>query len=168
MFSIFKRKNKQEEEPFVCAPVNGKIIPLEAVKDEVFSKKMLGDGFAVEPEDGEVVAPINGILETVFPTGHAFGIKASDGKEVLVHIGIDTVELNGRGFTSFVKQGDTVKTGDKIIQADLEVIKNAGYSPITMVLITNEQYGIEEILNQNSIVKKNTEILRLRKNNSEE
>lgn len=123
------------DENFV-SPAQGKIVALENVPDETFSKKMLGDGFAIDIIDGKIVAPISGKLETVFPSGHAFGIKGTN-KEVLIHVGIDTVALNGDGFDVFVKQGDMVKQGDVLVNADLKRIHELGKSTFTMVLFTD-------------------------------
>lgn len=117
-------------------PVQGKQIPLESVNSEVFAKKMLGDGFAVVPEDGIVRAPISGTLETVFPTKHAYGIRNANG-EVLIHIGVDTVELNGECFESMVKQGDYVHQGDILCKVDLELLKNKNIDSTVMIILTD-------------------------------
>lgn len=119
------------------APVQGTIMNLADVADETFASKMLGDGFAIEPTDGTIIAPITGTIVTAFPTGHAFGIKGNDGKEVLLHIGIDTVNLQGVGFQSFVKQDDEVQQGDILAKVDLEVLKKAGMKATTMIIFTN-------------------------------
>lgn len=104
---------------YFVSPAKGKIIALEEVPDKTFSQKLLGDGFAIDITDGKIIAPISGKLETVFPSGHAFGIKGANG-EVLLHIGIDTVSLNGEGFDVKVKQGDFVKQGDVLVNVDVE------------------------------------------------
>ncbi|UUV14647.1 PTS beta-glucoside transporter subunit IIBCA [Clostridioides difficile] len=122
----------ENNENFV-SPAKGKIVALENVHDETFSKKMLGDGFAIDIIDGKIVSPISGKLETVFSSGHAFGIKGTNG-EVLIHVGIDTVELNGDGFDVAVKQGDMVKQGDVLVNVDLKRIHELGKSTLTMVL----------------------------------
>ncbi|HHY0050253.1 glucose PTS transporter subunit IIA [Clostridioides difficile] len=122
----------ENNENFV-SPAKGKIVALENVLDETFSKKMLGDGFAIDIIDGKIVSPISGKLETVFSSGHAFGIKGTNG-EVLIHVGIDTVELNGDGFDVVVKQGDMVKQGDVLVNVDLKRIHELGKSTLTMVL----------------------------------
>ncbi|MGO0904330.1 glucose PTS transporter subunit IIA [Clostridioides difficile] len=123
------------DENFV-SPAQGEIVALENVPDETFSKKMLGDGFAIDIVDGKIVAPISGKLETVFPSGHAFGIKGTNG-DVLIHVGVDTVALNGDGFDVAVKQGDMVKQGDVLVNADLKRIHELGKSTLTMVLFTD-------------------------------
>ncbi|HBF7897975.1 glucose PTS transporter subunit IIA [Clostridioides difficile] len=122
----------ENNENFV-SPAKGKIVALENVPDETFSKKMLGDGFAIDIIDGKIVSPISGKLETVFSSGHAFGIKGTNG-EVLIHVGIDTVVLNGDGFDVTVKQGDMVKQGDVLVNVDLKRIHELGKSTLTMVL----------------------------------
>ncbi|HBG0720223.1 glucose PTS transporter subunit IIA [Clostridioides difficile] len=122
----------ENNENFV-SPAKGKIVALENVPDETFSKKMLGYGFAIDIIDGKIVSPISGKLETVFSSGHAFGIKGTNG-EVLIHVGIDTVALNGDGFDIAVKQGDMVKQGDVLVNVDLKRIHELGKSTLTMVL----------------------------------
>ena len=127
------------------SPANGKIIALENVPDETFSKKMLGDGFAIDIVDGKIIAPISGRLETVFPSGHAFGIQGANG-EVLIHIGIDTVALNGEGFDVAVKQGDIVKQGDVLVNVNLQKVHELGKSTLTMILFTdNEEINVSDI-----------------------
>lgn len=120
---------------YFVSPAKGKIIALEEVPDKTFSQKLLGDGFAIDITDGKIIAPISGKLETVFPSGHAFGIKGANG-EVLLHIGIDIVSLNGEGFDVKVKQGDFVKQGDVLVNVDLDKIHQLGKSTLTMVLFT--------------------------------
>lgn len=129
MLNFFKK-----EEFKIVAPVEGELIPLADVKDEVFSQKIMGDGFAIVPVSGAAVAPLSGTAETVFPTGHAVGIKTKDGIECIVHIGLDTVELNGEGFEPLIAQGDKVKAGDPIVRFDLNALKEKGYDLTTMVV----------------------------------
>ncbi|MGX8851113.1 glucose PTS transporter subunit IIA [Amedibacillus sp. YH-ame10] len=118
------------------APATGNLIALEDVEDELFSNKMLGDGFAIEITEGKIVAPISGTLETVFPSGHAFGIRGKEGT-LLLHVGIDTVELNGEGFEVCVKQGEEVKQGDVLVHVDIDKIHKLGKSTTTMVIFTD-------------------------------
>lgn len=120
----------------VQAPATGKLVALEDVKDELFSNKTLGDGFAIDITDGQIVAPISGILESVFPSGHAFGIRGEEGT-ILLHIGIDTVELNGEGFEVLVKQGEKVKQGDVLVNVDIDKIHKLGKSTMTMIIFTD-------------------------------
>lgn len=118
-------------------PINGEVIALENVPDEVFVKKLLGDGFAVVPQDNKVFAPIDGEVAILFPTKHAVAIKSEQGIEVLVHIGIDTIVLNGEGFTTYVEEGDMVKKGDLLVTFDNFVVAEKAKSLITPVIITN-------------------------------
>lgn len=122
----------------LVAVANGKVIPLNEVPDPVFSSEAVGVGIGLEPTDGTFVSPVDGEVMMVFDTGHAYGIATPDGVEVLVHIGIDTVTLSGKGFTPLVKAGDKVSVGTPICEADLAVIKEAGLSTITPVLVTNK------------------------------
>lgn len=119
------------------ACVKGKAIPLSEVKDEVFSSGALGKGCGFIPETGEVYAPADGRVEMVFPTKHAIGLKTKGGAEVLIHIGINTVELNGKGFDYFVKQGDKVSKGQLLEKFDLKGIKDQGYDTTVIVVVTN-------------------------------
>ncbi|TCT17564.1 PTS system N-acetylglucosamine-specific IIA component (Glc family) /PTS system N-acetylglucosamine-specific IIB component (Glc family) /PTS system N-acetylglucosamine-specific IIC component (Glc family) [Melghiribacillus thermohalophilus] len=118
-------------------PMTGTIIPLEQINDPVFAEKTMGDGFAVDPQEGEVVSPVNGKVVSVFPTKHAIGIESDDGYEILIHIGLDTVKLEGKGFTQHVKQGDIVRKGDRLITADLNYLKKHAPSIVTPVVFTN-------------------------------
>lgn len=129
MFGFMKK-----EEFKIVAPVDGKLIPLADVADQMFSQKLMGDGFAVIPSGNIVAAPISGTVESVFPTGHAVGIKTKSGIECIVHIGLDTVELNGEGFEQLIKQGAIVKAGQEIIRFDKELIEQKGYDLTTMVV----------------------------------
>ena len=119
------------------APITGNVIPMEQVPDPAFSQKMMGDGFAIEPTEGIVQSPVDGIVEVVFPTGHAVGLRSDDGSEILIHLGIDTVELNGKGFEVSVKQGDRVKSGDVLVKVDLDYVKSAGKKTVSPVIFTS-------------------------------
>jgi PTS system glucose-specific IIA component len=121
----------------VYAPMTGTIVPLEQIPDPVFSERMLGDGLAILPSSGEVVAPFDGEVASLFPTGHAIGLASDSGVECLIHIGLDTVELNGAGFTVNVKQGDRVSKGQRLIHVDLALLTSAGKKTMTPVVITN-------------------------------
>lgn len=124
------------KEDFV-SPATGKLIPLSQVKDPVFAEKTLGDGFAVEPIDSRIVSPVNGTIAMVFPTKHAVAITSDLGKEMLIHMGIDTVELNGKGFEILVKEGDTVETGTPIAKMDLSLLRKEGKDTVIPVIMTN-------------------------------
>lgn len=135
MFGLFKKKEKEVEEIFkIVSPVDGELIPLTEVPDQVFSEKMMGDGFAVVPNSDTIVAPVSGTAESVFPTGHAVGIRTKEGIECLVHIGLDTVNLKGEGFQQMIKQGDKVKVGQPMVKIDREALEQKGYDLSTMVL----------------------------------
>jgi PTS system beta-glucosides-specific IIC component len=121
----------------VSAPVSGAVVPLAEVKDKVFASGALGKGIGIVPSSGRVYSPFAGTVVTAFPTGHAFGIKSADGVEALIHIGIDTVQLEGKGFAAAVAQGQVVEAGDLLVSVDLDVVKAAGYDPTTIVVITN-------------------------------
>ncbi len=124
-------------EKTVASPMSGKIIPLTEVKDEVFSKGMLGQGFAIQPQDGKVFAPFEGTVTTIFPTKHAIGLLSNSGIEVLIHVGLDTVSLEGKPFTARVTEGSKIAKGDLLLEADLKEIEEAQLSPVTLVVITN-------------------------------
>lgn len=128
----FKKKTPK----FLC-PANGTILELSNVPDPVFAQKMMGDGFAIELSDGKVVSPMDGEIVTAFPTGHAYGIRNQEGVEVLVHIGLDTVELQGEGFQSNVNVGDQIKQGDCLVNVDIEFIKQKEKSLISPIIFTS-------------------------------
>lgn len=135
------------------SPLSGKVLPLSDVPDKVFSSGAMGKGLAIDPEKGELIAPADGEITTIFPTGHAVGLTTKDGIEILMHIGMDTVELEGQGFETFVKQGDQVKAGDLLVRFDIEAIKAAGYSVITPIVITNTEHFADVLeLNQEELV----------------
>jgi beta-glucoside PTS system EIICBA component len=121
----------------IHSPLNGKLVSLTDVPDPVFSQKMMGDGFAIIPTDGKVVAPVKGEVIQLFESKHAIGIKSEQGLEILIHIGLNTVELNGEGFETLVEVGQTVNAGDTLIKVDLELLKEKSYDVITPVIITN-------------------------------
>lgn len=139
---------KKESEVVVTAPLNGKVVDLSNVPDPVFSQKMMGDGLAIEPSEGLVVAPVDGEIQSVFPTKHAVGIKTKTGVEILIHIGLDTVNLNGEGFEAYVKAGDKVKRGDKLISFDLGIITEKAKSTVTPIIITNMDEVVENLQKQ--------------------
>ncbi len=140
----WKEKTQEEKTAFgISSPVNGKVISLEKVKDPTFSQKLLGDGFAVEPADGTVKAPVDGTVSVAFETGHAIGITAENGTEILIHIGIDTVDMNGTGFWMMARDGQKVKKGDALVEADLEEIRKAGKDTTVMVILTSGQKAEE-------------------------
>lgn len=135
----------------VCSPMTGEVIALSEVRDEVFSAGILGEGFAVIPEEGAVYAPVNGTIVNVFDTKHAITINGSNGEEILIHVGMDTVKLEGKFFHPVVKDGDAVKAGDLLMKFDLKEIKEAGFDVTTPVVITNHAEYTKEYLNCKNI-----------------
>jgi glucose-specific phosphotransferase system IIA component len=152
-------KKKKEETRALLSPQSGKIVNLSEVPDEVFSQRVLGDGFAVCPEEDAVFSPVSGTVIDVQDTRHAYGIETDDGIQVLVHIGIDTVSLNGEGFKAFVKNGDIIKAGDKIAEADNRLIKEHGLPLFTVVLITNPEETKDFSIDYKESVGGKTEVL---------
>ncbi|MBA1393197.1 PTS sugar transporter subunit IIABC, partial [Lactobacillus sp. XV13L] len=127
------------------APVNGKYKAITAVSDEVFSKKLMGEGFAIEPRDGEIYSPVAGTVVSIFNTKHAIGLKTAQGLEVLIHMGIDTVDLGGKPFTISVKEGDEVVAGTKLAKMDIAEIFAAGKQPTTITVITNSGNNLAKV-----------------------
>lgn len=138
MYSLFNFGHKKLE-GFMVSPMNGKMVSVREIPDEVFSEKILGDGAAVIPEDDTVVSPVDGEIVQIADTGHAFCIRSDDGLDVLLHIGVDTVNMKGEGFESLVSVGQKVKKGEKIATADVKLIEEKGYPLHSAVLITNMQ-----------------------------
>ena len=130
---LFNRKKKEE----FISPMKGKLLSMEQVPDPAFAQKIMGDGVAIELTGKEVVAPFSGTVAAAFPTGHAFGIRTGDGMEILLHIGIDTVNLEGRGFEVAVRAGDTVKQGDLLVKVDTDYIKSQGKSVVSPIIFTS-------------------------------
>ena len=141
MLGLFK-KNK-DKELIIEAPIKGRVMDISEVPDVVFSQKMVGDGMAIEPIEGRVTAPIEGIVLQVLETKHAIALKSKEGVELLIHIGIDTVNMRGEGFDVKVTAGDKVKVGDLLIVFDIEKVKDKAKSTITPIVITN----MEELAN---------------------
>lgn len=124
----------------VRAPVSGQAVPLGEVPDEVFAEGMAGEGGAIVPgASGEAVAPVSGMLVKLFEGGHAFGIETDGGVELIVHVGLDTIELRGAGFEKLATEGDRVEAGQPIVRFDLDEIRNSGYDPVTPVVVTNAE-----------------------------
>ena len=145
------------------SPVNGKVIPLTEVKDETFASEMLGTTVAVEPEDGKIVAPCDAEVLNVFDTGHAVCLTTKSGGELLIHVGVDTVKLEGKGFTKKVSDGAKVHAGDALIEADLDTIRKAGYPATTMVILTNADQYSEVSKAEPEKVNTDQTIMKLRK-----
>ena len=124
----------------VLAPVSGNAVPLSEVPDEVFAEGMAGDGAAIVPSaSGDALAPVSGTLVKLFEGGHAFGIATDNGMELIVHVGLDTIEMRGGGFEKLAAEGDLVEAGQPIVRFDLEAIRDAGYDPVTPVVVTNPE-----------------------------
>lgn len=155
----FFKKNKM----VICSPMEGELVPLVNVNDPVFAGEMLGKGVAIIPSVGRAVSPINGKILTVFETKHAIGLVDDNGIEVLIHIGINTVELKGEFFKTHVKDGDLVKVGDLLVEFDIQAIKTAGYDIITPVVITNTNDFSEISELKSGLVKPKDEILKIKK-----
>ncbi len=145
----------------IGSPVKGQVRELSQAEDEAFASGALGKGVVIIPTDGKIVAPCDGELSTFFPTGHAFGVVSDSGVEVLVHVGIDTVKLNGKYFTMKAKQGDKVKKGQVLLEVDLEGIKGAGYATSTPVIITNSDNYADIIFETNKNVNAGDELISL-------
>ena len=122
--------------------VSGKVVCLEDVSDPVFSEKMAGDGVGIIPDSSIICSPVDGVVSMLFPTKHAIGIHCQDNTDILIHIGIDTVELEGKPFIAKVKKGDQVKIEDPLIQVDFKAIQNAGYDITTLLLVVNKKIEI--------------------------
>jgi glucose-specific phosphotransferase system IIA component len=135
LLNLNEPKEKSDEE--VLSPLDGKVIALSKVPDPAFSSEAMGKGIAIEPVTGRVVSPVNGKVSVAFKTKHAIGLVSDSGAEILIHVGIDTVQLDGKHFTSHIKQGDTVKAGDLLVEFDIDKIKDAGYQVTTPIIVTN-------------------------------
>ena len=141
------------EKAVIVSPIKGELVNLEDIEDAAFSSGVLGQGIAIVPTDGKVVAPVNGVVTTLFPSLHAIGILSDEGMEILIHIGLNTVQLEGKGFKANVKQGDRVSKGQAILSFDMELIKEAGYSLVTPVVVTNSAQFLEVIQTENKNVE---------------
>lgn len=147
----------------VGSPMEGTLVSIKEVSDPTFGDEILGKGVAVIPSSGQVYAPVDGKVATVFPTGHAMALVGSDGEEILIHVGLDTVKLNGKHFTIHVEEEQEIKKGDLLLEADLEQIKAAGYDIITPVVICNSDDFIQIQPEAPGEVKPGDDILRLQK-----
>ncbi|MDR1234641.1 MAG: PTS glucose transporter subunit IIA [Mycoplasmataceae bacterium] len=183
---IFGKKNKEGANSVleICAPVDGEVVSTAKVKDETFSQDMIGHGFAMIPTNGDFVAPIDGELTLVAETGHAFSIKANNGVEILIHIGIDTVNINSadasgksktkaqrkpgdplEGFKILAKTGDNVKRGTPIITADIDFIKSKKLDTITPIVIINNEFSANKTLSSILVsgqVTKGTKVIEIK------
>lgn len=149
----------------ILAPLTGKAVPLSEVPDSVFSEKVLGDGVAIIPADGKIVSPVDGEISTVAETSHAYGFTSEDGQEVLVHVGLETVSLNGECFKVYGKAGDKVKAGDLVAEVDLEYLKEKEINPITPVLICSDTDGKELQYTEGDVKAGESKVLALAEKN---
>lgn len=147
---LFKKKENKIKQVILSAPVKGKFLPLEEVPDPVFSEKMMGDGVAIDPEEGKIVAPADGEVVQIFPTKHAVGLKIANGAEILIHIGLETVNLKGEGFTAHVKEGQKVKMGELLVTFDIDQVKEKARSMITPMIVTNgeDMQSVERLVKE--------------------
>lgn len=154
-------ENSSEGRLEVGACVEGEMINIEQVNDPVFSGKSMGEGVAIIPSNGVITAPVDGTIEAAFPTGHAIGIRSTSNVEILIHVGINTVELNGEYFKLLVKQGDKVVKGQELIRFDLEAIKKKGYDLTTMMVVTNSKDYENVTVDEYRFVKSSERVIRL-------
>ncbi|UOQ86992.1 beta-glucoside-specific PTS transporter subunit IIABC [Gracilibacillus salinarum] len=150
--------NSMSKEEIIASPLNGKIIALQDVSDPVFASEAMGKGVAIMPSEGKIVSPVNGVITTLISSKHAIGITSEEGVEILIHVGIDTVQLNGEHFINHVEQGDKIQAGELLLEFDIDKIQAAGYEIVTPIIITNhDQYKkleltVESTINQKDIL----------------
>lgn len=152
--------NEGAEGEIIVAPVNGAIVDLSNVEDGAFSSGALGKGIAIDPVEGKIFAPVDGTIATFFPTGHAIGMQSTNGMEILIHVGIDTVKLEGKGFKPIKSQGDTVKQGDLLLEFDKDAILAVGYSVVTPIIVTNSYEYKDVVPMANGNVKAGADLLK--------
>ncbi|MDQ0973808.1 PTS system beta-glucosides-specific IIC component [Neobacillus niacini] len=145
----------------IKSPLRGRVVPLSAINAPLFATETVGKGIAIEPEAGRIYSPVDGVITTQFPTGHAVGITSENGAEVLIYIGLDTVKLKGKYFTPHLKQGDHVKQGDLLIEFELDQIKTEGFETTTLVVITNTNQYIDVKATTSETVEQNDQLLKL-------
>lgn len=160
--SKLKEKTVLQGNNKILSPLKGKVKPLSEVNDKVFAQEVMGKGIAIEPLEGNVYAPFEGTVDAIFNTKHAIGLRSNSGVEVLIHVGIDTVNLEGKHFISHVKQGDKIKLNDLLVEFDIDAIKNEGYEVITPVIVTNHTIYNDFIVTGNKTVDKNDLLLEVK------
>ncbi|TDM15416.1 PTS sugar transporter subunit IIA [Macrococcus bovicus] len=162
MFKKLFGKEKATKDIEIKAPISGQYVQIESIPDPVFAQKMMGDGFGIEPSEGLVVSPVDGEIINVFPTKHAIGVKAANDVEILIHVGLETVAMNGEGFNTKVSVGDKVQAGDELLEFDISLIKEKASSTISPIIITNgdvvEQF---DIVAQGSLVRGETTVAKV-------
>lgn len=154
---------KKEDGIQIYAPAGGKLVPLSEVSDPTFAEGILGQGAALVPSGNQFFSPVDGTAATVFPTGHAVALTSEDGVEVLLHIGLDTVKLNGKYFTIHVEEGQQVKKGDLLLEADLEKIRAEGFDTVTPIVICNTDEFAEVVMAEEGEVETGDIVLHLKK-----
>lgn len=159
MFQFLSKKKSFD----LISPVSGNMIPLEEVEDQVFSSKMMGEGVAFELSNGIISSPIEGVIEMIPSTLHAIGIKGRNGLEVLIHVGLDTVNLAGVGFSSLIKQGEKVKVGTPLLKVDIKSLKNMGVILTTPMIITNSSDYLIEIKDVREVENGKTIVIECKK-----
>lgn len=150
MLGIFKKKKAETD---VLSPVNGEVIKIEEVPDPVFNQKLMGEGFAVKPSNGEISSPISGVVKSIFPTKHALTIKGINDLNLLIHVGIDTVALKGEGFNVLIAEGQKINAGEALLSVDLEVVKNNGKDNVVTVAFP-EQADLQLSVNEGMVTNK--------------
>ncbi|MDE7250234.1 MAG: PTS glucose transporter subunit IIA [Lachnospiraceae bacterium] len=160
---LFQNLFTKDNSMGIGAPTAGKLVSIKEVSDPTFSEEVLGKGAAIIPTDGKFYAPVDGTISTIFPTGHAAAITSSEGVEILIHIGLDTVKLEGKHFTIHAEEGQEIKKGDLILEADLDQIKAEGYDIITPVIICNSDEYSEIQMMEPGDVTQGDDILKLQK-----
>ncbi|GMQ73364.1 beta-glucoside-specific PTS transporter subunit IIABC [Tetragenococcus halophilus] len=148
---IAKEEMAKNKDVILESPVKGEVLPLTRVNDDVFSSGLVGDGLAIEPTEGQLTAPIAGEVTMVFETNHALGIKTDNGAELLLHIGVDTVKMDGKGFHSYVQQGDRVEQGQQLITFDIDQIKRSGFEATVICVITNNNFEVIPSIDQGNV-----------------
>lgn len=160
---LFQNLFAKDNSILIGAPTAGKLVSIKEVSDPTFSEEVLGKGAAIIPADGKFYAPVDGTISTIFPTGHAAAITSSEGVEILIHIGLDTVKLEGKHFTIHAEEGQEIKKGDLLLEADLDQIKAEGYDIITPVIICNSDEYSEIQMMEPGDAAQGDDILKLQK-----
>ncbi|UBH12162.1 PTS sugar transporter subunit IIA [Macrococcus armenti] len=157
---MFGKSEPQSKKIEIVSPITGEYVAIEDIPDPVFAQKMMGEGFGIKPTEGIVAAPISGEVVNVFPTKHAIGIKAENGVELLIHVGLETVAMKGAGFKTHISQGDIVQKGDTLLEFDITLIEKEASSIISPVIITNSDVLSEiKFENQTLLTKGETPVM---------
>ncbi|UBH07578.1 PTS sugar transporter subunit IIA [Macrococcus armenti] len=157
---MFGKSEPQSKKLEIVSPITGEYVAIEDIPDPVFAQKMMGEGFGIMPTEGIVAAPISGEVVNVFPTKHAIGIKAENGVELLIHVGLETVAMKGAGFKTHISQGDIVQKGDTLLEFDITLIEKEASSIISPVIITNSDVLSEiKFENQTLLTKGETPVM---------